>query len=272
MISSTKKGYDMLTISLEIHGDGTDSLQQAKAVVSTLHGLYGDVVLGGVAATPPKTVLAGTTAISSVRDFTAPSASGQTAAPDGQPMTEPEAAAVFGAQPDPDAHEAPEPAGDADKNGIPWDARIHSEAKGQNKDGTWKRRRNTPDETFNAVMAELQAGKGVAATGAVPPPPTNTPAPPPPPPATAPTNSAAPVPSPAPANAAASSTAPAAPVSGSPFVAIMNRVTAAQRAGTLTPDVAKGFYGAIGIAGIHELASKKDLIPAFGELLESIGA
>jgi hypothetical protein len=55
-----------------------------------------------------------------------------------------------------------------DSAGIPWDERIHSGTKGTNADGTWKRRRNTPDAKFNAVMEELKA-RGVAPTTTPPP-------------------------------------------------------------------------------------------------------
>ena len=44
-----------------------------------------------------------------------------------------------------------------DTAGIPWDERIHASTKTTNKDGTWTRRRNTPDEVFDKVMAELKA-------------------------------------------------------------------------------------------------------------------
>lgn len=42
-----------------------------------------------------------------------------------------------------------------DSAGIPWDKRIHSETRNTNKDGTWKRRRNTDDIYYASVMAEL---------------------------------------------------------------------------------------------------------------------
>lgn len=85
---------------------------------------------------------------------------------------------------------------DLDKNGLPWDARIHSGAKGKNQDGTWKALRNGDKSIIPAVEAELRAL--VANAGNVegaddsqvppPPPPVNTAAasstdtPPPPPP------------------------------------------------------------------------------------------
>lgn len=44
-----------------------------------------------------------------------------------------------------------------DSSGLPWDERIHAGTKGINADGTWKRRRNTSDDVFDAVTAELRA-------------------------------------------------------------------------------------------------------------------
>ena len=42
-----------------------------------------------------------------------------------------------------------------DKNGTPWDERIHSNAKSKNADGTWRKRKGLDDATYAAVMAEL---------------------------------------------------------------------------------------------------------------------
>lgn len=44
-----------------------------------------------------------------------------------------------------------------DKNGLPWDERIHSSSRAINADGTWRYRKNVPDETKQAVEAELSA-------------------------------------------------------------------------------------------------------------------
>lgn len=46
---------------------------------------------------------------------------------------------------------------DMDKNGIPWDVRIHSSSKEMTSKGIWKRRKNVPQETFDAVEAELKS-------------------------------------------------------------------------------------------------------------------
>lgn len=54
-----------------------------------------------------------------------------------------------------------------DKAGLPWDERIHSSSRAINADGTWRYRKNVPDETKREVEAELKglvtgaiAGKG----------------------------------------------------------------------------------------------------------------
>lgn len=82
-----------------------------------------------------------------------------------------------------------------DKNGLPWDERIHAGTKALNADGTWKKRRGVDDATVAAVTAELTgAAPQPEPTPAPQPEPEPTPAPTPAPqPETAPTP--APVPS-----------------------------------------------------------------------------
>ncbi len=56
-----------------------------------------------------------------------------------------------------------------DKNGMPWDERIHASTKGTNADGSWRYRRGVPKEAIAAVEAELRAaghGAPVAAAQA----------------------------------------------------------------------------------------------------------
>lgn len=84
-----------------------------------------------------------------------------------------------------------EPTNDAppaiDKNGLPWDERIHAGTKALNGDGTWKKRRGVDDATVAAVTAELTSAA---------PQPEPTPAPQPEPtPAPTPEPTPAPVPS-----------------------------------------------------------------------------
>lgn len=48
------------------------------------------------------------------------------------------------------------PAADTkDKDGLPWDERIHSSNHKLNADGRWQRRRNVEDAYYNQVKAEL---------------------------------------------------------------------------------------------------------------------
>ena len=60
---------------------------------------------------------------------------------------------------------AEEPTGDTmdfDKEGLPWDERIHSSNHKLTAQGVWTRRRGITDEVYNAVKAEL-LGKWEAA-------------------------------------------------------------------------------------------------------------
>jgi len=46
--------------------------------------------------------------------------------------------------------------GQLDKDGLPWDARIHSSNKKMKADGSWTRRRGVDDVEFDRVKAELR--------------------------------------------------------------------------------------------------------------------
>lgn len=47
--------------------------------------------------------------------------------------------------------------GTADKNGLPWDERIHSSSKNFNADGTWRYRKGVSADQKSKVEAELRA-------------------------------------------------------------------------------------------------------------------
>jgi len=138
--------------------------------------------------------------------------------------------------------------GGLDSAGTPWDERIHASTRTTNKDGTWTRRRNTPDEVFATVMAELK-GAPVA------------PPPPPEPSAAEAFSAAPPPPPPAPKEdlEAAATRAVAAAIPGAPaFVAIMGEVTKAQAAGTMTGDRLKEILAQCGLDGLGKLATADD--------------
>lgn len=90
------------------------------------------------------------------------------AAPPAPPAAAPMAAAV---PPGP----APAAGSELDRDGLPWDARIHAATKTKNKDGTWRQKRELDPAVRAAVEAELKAALGVqaAASTALP----STPAP-----------------------------------------------------------------------------------------------
>lgn len=48
---------------------------------------------------------------------------------------------------------------EADKQGVPWDVRIHSSSKKQTGKGLWAKRKNLPDGLYEQVTAELLSGQ-----------------------------------------------------------------------------------------------------------------
>jgi 2-oxoglutarate dehydrogenase E2 component (dihydrolipoamide succinyltransferase) len=112
---------------------------------------------------------------------------------------------------------APAPAVTAvqlDKNGLPWDARIHASSKAINADGSWRAKKMVDAAVVASVEAELRATMGApAAPAAQPAAPAPTPLPAQPAPdasALLPAQPASPVAAPTPAPAAPTP-APAAP-------------------------------------------------------------
>lgn len=47
-----------------------------------------------------------------------------------------------------------------DKDGLPWDARIHSKSKALTDKGVWRKQRNVPAALLESVTAELKARAG----------------------------------------------------------------------------------------------------------------
>ena len=148
-----------------------------------------------------------------------------------------------------------------DKNGLPWDARIHASTKARNADETWRNKRGVSADTVAAVTAELRAvlaapGPSVAAPPS--PPPVSVPlAAAPPPPVSAPTP-------PTPAIAPTISQ-PAA----TDFPGIMRKVTGAQSAGQLTTADVSRILGDIGLNALRDLVNRPDLIPTFSDQVDA---
>jgi len=157
-----------------------------------------------------------------------------------------------------------------DKDGLPWDSRIHSDAAEKlSKAGVWKTRKNLPDGYKAQIEAEIRAvmnaGKPTA-TGA----PeqatttTETPASTAPAPTTTTVAVAAP-PAPSAAPAPAPSPAPVAPVAapaGNAFAEFTRWLVGHTKAGKLSQTDAVLEIQKQGLTQIPDLAKRPDLIPA----------
>lgn len=73
-------------------------------------------------------------------------------------------AATYTGQPVGTSAAASAVAGQVDKEGLPWDERIHSSSQKMTDKGVWTRRKNVPEPTYAAIRAELVA----RAVGAAP--------------------------------------------------------------------------------------------------------
>ena len=123
-----------------------------------------------------------------------------------------------------------------DKNGLPWDARIHASSKTMNADGSWRGRRNTDAHIIASVEAELRALMAIPAPApaSIAPPAINSVAPPPPFMASAPTT----------------------------LAEMMPLLTTAMLAGKLQPTAVGEVLAEMGVAGgAPMLAARPDLVP-----------
>ncbi len=157
-----------------------------------------------------------------------------------------------------------------DSAGLPWDARIHASSRTTVANGTWRKKKNVPDETVAAVEAELrQAMAAPAATSALsPPPPAPVDQPVEPDVAQVPDAPAPPPAAPAPP--------PAAGLSGPQlFAAFMGKVSAAQAAGKVTSADVASISSGLGLASTGMLMHRPDLIPTaeaqINALIEAAG-
>lgn len=170
----------------------------------------------------------------------APLAPSTTAAPgasDGSAETTAEAA---------DAEGEPN-TGEIDSNGVKWDARIHSETRSTNKDGSWRQKRGVDPEMVKQVLAEQQ---GEASATEVPP-----------------ASPAVEVPPAPPAPVAEAPAAPAAPAAVAP-ADVVRFVTLNK----IPTDQAIPVYQSFGLANAAALFTQPDLAPAVLEALKGLVA
>lgn len=147
-----------------------------------------------------------------------------------------------------------------DAEGIPWDSRIHTEARSKNKDGTWRAKRGINDEVLvKRIKAELLAAvAGAPAAPTADPTPTVLVPPIPTVPVT-PIAAATGVPVP-PSTTAPSPAAAAAPQTPKAYHEVVMMVNVALSEGKITDaQVVAMLAGFPGVTGIPALATRPDL-------------
>ena len=189
------------------------------------------------------------------------------------------------AAPVPTAHAAPStPASgvEVDKDGLPWDSRIHAESKNKIADGSWRKKRQVDPALVAQVEAELRQVMGaapaaplapVAATATVvagsTPTPTSAPAvavaPPPP----APVAGAAPT-MPAAPNAAPTSAGEVPQDARQQFVGLVGRASAAIQAGKVSQAEVNQICADSGIPALPLLANRLDLVATVASRIDAL--
>lgn len=139
-----------------------------------------------------------------------------------------------------------------DKEGIPWDGRIHASTKTKTVEGVWKKKRNIEPALVDEVTAELRA---VMAVPAPPVPVMAVPAPP------VPVAAAVPAP-PEDAKEAAAIPVPPAPSAGFGFAEFMGHVTAGVTSSRFTREDVAAACVKSGVPNLPGLINRPDLIPS----------
>jgi hypothetical protein len=160
---------------------------------------------------------------------------------------------------------------DLDKQGLPWDGRIHAESKGKIADGTWRKKRNVDPGLVAQVEAELRQVMGAPAAplavSTAPSAPTPLPATVAPVTANSPTASVSPAvvpPPPAPAPGAALGD------ERQQFVALIGRTSAALQGGKITQEEITQCCQAAGLPALPLLANRLDLVAMVGGSIDAI--
>ncbi len=133
---------------------------------------------------------------------------------------------------------------EVDARGLPWDARIHSREKTKISNGNWKNKRGVEPDMLAAIEAELSKIMAI-----------------PEPPPLAPAAPVTPPPAIVPPPSAVTPTATPASLSSGTFPALMQKLTSAIAAKTLTNDQALVIAKQHGFESLPGLISRPDLIP-----------
>lgn len=184
-----------------------------------------------VAQVPPSPPAAPSTAVVAAPP-TAPVAPSGISIP--LPVPQPPAPLPVPAAPAPAAPAAlTNPAGiEVDKDGLPWDARIHAGGRAVNADGRWRQKRGLNNDALKAaVETELRLAMGAPAAPSVPQPPAPLPVPP-------------------------------APTVAETFATLMARVGPRLMAGQITEAQSLAVLAELGLQSYTQLIARPDLVPA----------
>lgn len=149
--------------------------------------------------------------------------------------------------------------GEIDSQGVKWDARIHSETRSTNKDGSWRQKRGVDKALVEQVLAEQAQGDNDAAASAFTPPPS-------------PEVPAAPVAPAAPATPPPAPDVPAAPVTPPPAPAAVTPADVVRFVtfNKIPPEQAMPVYQSFGLANAAGLFQQPDIAPAVLDALKAL--
>lgn len=275
-----------MTITIGLTNPAEHQPSELRALAVFLNNLAEDRETGRIAYKPAfQTLTAGTVSKTEASAVPAAPAVEVAAAPAPLPPAAPSASEPTTPPPAPVASVPPAPATlsgvELDSAGLPWDGRIHAESKGKIADGTWRKKRGADP----ALVAEVEAR--LRELVAIPAAPTtdsmggslNTPNPAPaevPPAPAAPVAEEVPPAPPAPVTmppAEEVPPAPPAPVAATVTIAdVFKFATAAEKAGTLTPDARTAALAGLGLNSMVELSARPDLAAAVIESFKQFGA
>lgn len=145
-----------------------------------------------------------------------------------------------------------------DKEGLPWDSRIHSSAKTFNSDGTWRSRRGLADGYVPKIEAELRqlmaipspAAVQQSATISIP-------------------SATANIPPPPPVQHQPLPPATASPTI-QPYLDLMNKVSSALAGAKISQPQLQKVCDAVGLPNFVSLGTRLDLVPVVAPMIEGI--
>lgn len=142
-----------------------------------------------------------------------------------------------------------------DKDGLPWDVRIHASSHAQNADGTWRLKRGLAKDHLDKITAELRQVMAIPSPGPQL-------VPPPPPPAQA---TAAPAPPPPAAMGIVDQVE-----NQKKYIDLFGRVSSAISTGKLSQAQLDTCLQSIGVPSLPLLGARLDLVPQASAIIDGV--